>query len=232
MYFTCLKYTSTIVFLVRKGNPAHIRDWPDLINPGVKVVTPNPKTSGGARWNYLAAYGYALKQAQGDDAKATAFVKALFEHVPVPDTSARGATTTFVKRGIGEVLIAWENEALTARQAAPEEFEIVVPSWSILAEPPVAVVTQVARRHGTEALAKAYLEHLYSEEGQAIAAHNFFRPRSAAAAKKFAAQFPAVNLFTIDEVFGGWEKAQQVHFADGGKFDQIKWEQQPGIERH
>ncbi len=215
-------YTSAIVFLVRKGNPKAIKDWDDLIKPGVSVITPNPKTSGGARWNYLAAYGYALKQSAGDDAKAKEFVKALFKNVPVLDTGARGATTTFVQRGIGDVLIGWENEALMAeKELGHGQFEIVVPSLSILAEPPVCVVDKVARRHGTEAVAKAYLEYLYSAEGQEIVARNFYRPRLESVAQKFKAQFPDVKLFTIDEVFGGWQKAQKAHFADGGTFDQI-----------
>ncbi|EEF61567.1 sulfate ABC transporter substrate-binding protein [Pedosphaera parvula] len=215
-------YTSTIVFLVRKGNPKGIKDWEDLIRPGVSVITPNPKTSGGARWNYLAAYGYQLKRSNGDESKAKEFVKNLFKNVPVLDTGARGATTTFVQRGIGDVLIAWENEAiLAAKELGKGEVEIVVPSVSILAEPPVAVVDKVAKRHGTEAVAKAYLEHLYSEQGQEIAAKNFYRPRLESVAKKYANQFPQLKLFTIDELFGGWQKAQKAHFADGGTFDQI-----------
>jgi sulfate/thiosulfate-binding protein len=215
-------YTSTIVFLVRKGNPKGIKDWPDLAKAGVSVITPNPKTSGGARWNYLAAYGYELKRANGDEAKAKDFLKALFKNVPVLDTGARGATTTFIQRGIGDVLIAWENEALLATQESGKgEYEIVVPSLSILAEPPVSIVDRVVKRRGTEALAKAYLEYLYSEEGQEIAARNYYRPRLEAVAKKHASQFPQVKLFTIDEVFGGWAKAQKTHFSDGGTFDQI-----------
>jgi sulfate/thiosulfate transport system substrate-binding protein len=216
-------YTSTIVFLVRKGNPKGIKDWNDLIKPGVKVVTPNPKTSGGARWNYLAAYGYALKQPDGNDTTAKAFVKDLFKnHVPVLDTGARGATITFVQRGIGDVLIAWENEALlSVRELGKDQTEIVIPSVSILAEPPVAVVDRTAKRRGTEALARAYLEYLYTPEGQEIAARNFFRPRLEAVAQKYSSQFPKLNLFTIDEQFGGWQKAQKAHFADGGTFDQI-----------
>jgi sulfate transport system substrate-binding protein len=215
-------YTSTIVFLVRKGNPKGIKDWDDLIKPGVSVITPNPKTSGGARWNYLAAYGYALKHNNGDDAKAREFVAALFANVPVLDTGARGATTTFVQRGIGDVLIAWENEALLALQAeGRDKFEIVMPSVSILAEPPVAVLDRRAKRHGTEAVAKAYLEYLYTPEGQEIVARNFYRPRLESVAQKYAAQFPTVNLFTVDELFGGWANAQKTHFADGGSFDQI-----------
>ncbi|MDB6017076.1 MAG: sulfate transporter, periplasmic sulfate-binding protein [Pedosphaera sp.] len=215
-------YTSTIVFLVRKGNPKGIKDWDDLAKPGIAVVTPNPKTSGGARWNYLAAYGYELKRTGGNDAKAREFLKAIFKNVPVLDTGARGATTTFSQRGIGDVLIAWENEAILAKQESKEgEFEIVVPSVSILAEPPVAVVDKFAKRHGTEAVAKAYLEYLYSPEGQEVAARNHYRPRLEAVAKKHADEFPQIKLFTVDEVFGGWQKAQAAHFADGGSFDQI-----------
>ncbi|HEX3799574.1 MAG TPA: sulfate ABC transporter substrate-binding protein [Verrucomicrobiae bacterium] len=215
-------YTSTIVFLVRKGNPKGIKDWSDLIKPGVSVVTPNPKTSGGARWNYLAAYGYALKQNNGDDAKAKEFVRALFKNVPVLDTGARGATTTFVQRGIGDVLVGWENEAIMAdKELGKGQFEIVVPSISILAEPPVTVVDKVAKRHGTEALAKAYLEYLYSPEGQEVVARNFYRPRTASVLEKYRAQFPDLKLFTVTDEFGGWQKAQKTHFADGGTFDQI-----------
>lgn len=216
-------YTSTIVFLVRKGNPKGIKDWDDLVKPGIRVVTPNPKSSGGARWNYLAAYGYALKQSNGDDAKAKAWVKDLFKnHVPVLDTGARGATITFVQRGIGDVLLTWENEALlSVRELGKDKTEIVIPSVSILAEPPVAVVDRNAKRRGTEAVAKAYLEYLYTPEGQEIAARNFFRPRLEAVAQKYASQFPKVKLFTVDELFGGWQKAQKTHFADGGTFDQI-----------
>lgn len=215
-------YTSTIVFLVRKGNPKNIKDWDDLIKPGVSVVTPNPKTSGGARWNYLAAYGYALKHNNNDDAKAREFVRALFGNVPVLDTGARGATTTFVQRGIGDVLIAWENEALlSVQQEGKDKYEIVIPSVSILAEPPVSVVDRFAKRHGTLAVAKAYLEYLYTPEGQEIAARNFYRPRLDSVAQKYTAQFPTVNTFTVDELFGGWQKAQKTHFAGGGTFDQI-----------
>ncbi len=215
-------YTSTIVLLVRKGNPKNIKDWNDLIKPDVAVVTPNPKTSGGARWNYLAAYGYALKQNNNDDAKAREFVRALFGNVPVLDTGARGATTTFVQRGIGDVLIAWENEALLSiQQEGKDKYEIVIPSVSILAEPPVSVVDRFAKRHGTLAVAKAYLEYLYTPEGQEIAARNFYRPRLDSVAQKYAAQFPTVNTFTVDELFGGWQKAQKEHFAGGGSFDQI-----------
>ncbi|HEX3233519.1 MAG TPA: sulfate ABC transporter substrate-binding protein [Gemmatimonadales bacterium] len=219
-------YTSTIVLLVRKGNPKHIKDWDDLVRPGVSVVSPNPKTSGGARWNYLAAWGYALKKFNGDQGQAKAFVTKLYKNVPVLDAGARGATTTFVERGIGDVLIAWENEALLAiKELGPGKFELVAPSVSILAEPPVAVVDKVANKHGTRAVAQAYLEYLYSETGQETAARNFYRPRLASVAAKYQAQFPKVTLFTIDEVFGGWKKAQATHFADGGVFDQIY---QPG----
>lgn len=216
-------YTSTVIFLVRKGNPKGIKDWDDLVKPGVAVVTPNPRTSGGARWNYLAAWGYALKRYAGDETRARDFVARLFKNVPVLDTGARGATTTFVQRGIGDVLLSWENEAFLARKEfGSDQFEVVVPSLSILAEPPVAVVDKVARRKGTEAVAQAYLEYLYSDIGQEIAGKHFYRPRLAKAAEKFAAVFPAIELFTIDEVFGGWAKAQQVHFNDGGIFDQIQ----------
>jgi sulfate transport system substrate-binding protein len=215
-------YTSTIVFLVRKGNPKAIRDWSDLARPGVQVVTPNPKTSGGARWNYLAAWAFALKQPGGSDAKAREFVTAVYKNVPVLDSGARGSTTTFVQRGIGDVLLAWENEAfLSIKELGPDKVEIVVPSLSILAEPPVAVVDKVVDKKGTRALAQAYLEYLYSPEGQEIAARNYYRPRQEAVAAKYAKTFPKVNLVTIDEVFGGWPKAQKTHFADGGVFDQI-----------
>jgi sulfate transport system substrate-binding protein len=215
-------YTSTIVFLVRKGNPKKIKDWPDLTRPGVAVITPNPKTSGGARWNYLAAWGYALRQPGGNDAKAKEFVQRLFKNVPVLDTGARGATVTFVERGIGDVLVGWENEAiLAARELGKGKFEIVSPSTSILAEPPVAVVDRVAGKHKTAAVAKAYLEFLYTPEGQELAAKHYYRPRDPAVVGKYAAQFPAVKLFTIDEVFGGWAKAQKTHFDRGGVFDQM-----------
>src|SRR6187431_2953502 len=215
-------YTSTIVFLVRKGNPKAIKDWDDLIKPGVQVITPNPKTSGGARWNYLAAWGFALKKYGNNPAKAKEFVQRLYKNVPVLDSGARGSTTTFVERGIGDVAISWENEAFLAlKELGPDKFEIVVPSLSILAEPPVAVVEKNAAKHGTTVVAQAYLEYLYSDEGQDIAGKNFYRPRSEKAAAKYAAQFPKVNLFTIDEVFGGWRKAQKTHFDDGGVFDQI-----------
>jgi sulfate transport system substrate-binding protein len=215
-------YTSTIVFLVRKGNPKSIKDWDDLVRPGVSVITPNPKTSGGARWNYLAAWGYALKKNGDDEARARDFVSRLYKNVPVLDTGARGATTTFSQRGIGDVLIGWENEAFLAlKEFGAAKFEIVVPSVSILAEPPVAVVDKVARKRGTEAVAKAYLEYLYSDEGQDIAGRNFYRPRAEKAAAKYGSEFPKLSLFTIDEVFGGWQKAQKTHFNEGGLFDKI-----------
>ncbi len=215
-------YTSTIVFLVRKGNPKGIRDWGDLVRPGLSVITPNPKTSGGARWNYLAAWGYALRQPGGHPAKAKAFVSALYKNVPVLDAGARGSTTTFVERGIGDVLIAWENEALlSVKDLGPDKFDIVVPSVSILAEPPVAVVEKVANKHGTRPVAQAYLDFLYTEQGQEIAAKHYYRPRSQAVAAKYASQFPKITMFTIDELFGGWQKAQKEHFDDGGVFDQI-----------
>ncbi len=213
-------YTSTIVFLVRKGNPKAIKDWADLIKPGVELITPNPKTSGGARWNYLAAYGYALKQPGGSEATAKDFVKQLYAHTKVLDTGARGATTSFAERGIGDVLIGWENEAyLALKELGADKFEIVTPQLSILAEPPVAVVDKVATKRGTLKVASAYLEYLYSPEGQALAAKHYFRPRDAKAAQQ--AKATAVKLFTIDDVFGGWTKAQATHFADGGIFDQI-----------
>ncbi|HTY89065.1 MAG TPA: sulfate ABC transporter substrate-binding protein [Candidatus Acidoferrum sp.] len=215
-------YTSTIVFLVRKGNPKHIKDWDDIVKPGVLVVTPNPKTSGGARWNYLAAWAYALAQNGQDQGKARDFVKRLYKNVPVLDSGARGSTTTFVERGIGDVLLAWENEAyLAIKQFGADKFDIVTPSLSILAEPPVAVVDKIAKKHGTAEVAQAYLEYLYSDEGQDIAGRNFYRPRDAKAAAKYAGQFSPVKLVTVDEVFGGWQKAQKTHFADGGVFDQI-----------
>ncbi len=214
-------YTSTIVFLVRKGNPKGIKDWDDLVKPGVGVVTPNPKTSGGARWNYLAAWEFAKRKYGGDD-KAKDFIAKLFKNVPVLDSGARGATTTFVQRGIGDVAISWENEAyLALKEFGADKFEIVVPSISILAEPTVSVVDKVVKRKGTEAVAKAYLEYLYSDEGQEIAARNFYRPRNAAIAAKYPDNFAKLQLFTIDEAFGGWTKAQKTHFADGGTFDQI-----------
>ena len=214
-------YTSTIVFLVRKGNPKGIKDWDDLIKPGTSVITPNPKTSGGARWNYLAAWGYAQKKF-GSDAKAQEFVASVYKNVPVLDSGARGSTTTFVERGIGDVLIAWENEALLAlKELGPDKFDVVAPSLSILAEPPVSVVDKVADKKGTRAVATAYLEYLYSPEGQDIIGQNYYRPTDPTAAAKYAKQFPKVNLFTIDQVFGGWTKAQKTHFADGGVFDKI-----------
>jgi sulfate transport system substrate-binding protein len=214
-------YTSTIVFLVRKGNPKGIRGWSDLVKPGVQVITPNPKTSGGARWNYLAAWGQELRRTK-DEGKARAFVSALYKNVPVLDSGARGATTTFVERGIGDVLLAWENEAfLAVRQLGPGKFDIVVPTESILAEPPVAVVDKVVERRGTGEVARAYLEFLYGEEGQEIAARNHYRPHDRKVAARHAAEFPHVTLFTIDETFGGWTNAQATHFADGGVFDQI-----------
>ena len=219
-------YTSTIVFLVRKGNPRQIKDWSDLIKPDIKVITPNPKTSGGARWNFLAAWGYALDQNGGDEEKAKAFVKALYKHVPVLDSGARGSTVTFVERGIGDVLLAWENEAfLAVKEMGADKVEIVVPPRSILAEPPVAVVDTVVDQHGTRALAEAYLQFLYSPEGQEIAARNFYRPRQADVAAKYADRFPKLDLFTLSEKFGDWRQAQKKFFADGGVFDEIY---QPG----
>jgi sulfate/thiosulfate transport system substrate-binding protein len=215
-------YTSTIVFLVRKGNPKQIKDWPDLVKEGIEVVTPNPKTSGGARWNYLAAWAYALKQSGGDEAKAQQFVADLYSRVPVLDTGARGSTTTFVQRGIGDVLLAWENEAFLAmEQLGKDQVEMVVPSTSILAEPPVAVVDKNVDAKGTRRVAEAYLAYLYSPEGQEIAAKHFYRPTDPAIAAKHKDQFPDIPLVTVNDVFGGWEKAQQKHFADGGIFDQI-----------
>ncbi len=231
-------YTSTIVFLVREGNPKNIRDWPDLLGEGIEIITPNPKTSGGARWNYLAAWGFALERALGGDldrlaslppdeiaaaqAEAEAFVGELYRRVPVQDTGARAATNTFVQRGIGDVLLAWENEALLAEsEMGTGAFDIVLPSVSILAEPPVALIDSVVDRKGTRAVAEAYLEYLYSPEGQDIAARNFFRPFDAAIAARYAEQFPPVRLFTVDRVFGGWERAQAEHFADGGVYDRL-----------
>ena len=214
-------YTSTIVFLVRKGNPKGIKDWSDLVKPGIRVITPNPKTSGGARWNYLAAWEYGKRSGGGTDAKGREFVAQLFKNVPVLDSGARGATTTFVQRGIGDVLLAWENEAYLAVGEGRGQVEIVVPSLSILAEPPVAVVDKVVDKKGTRAAAEAYLQFLYSPEGQEIAARHHYRPRDATIAAKYAGTFAQVKLFTIDEAFGGWQNAQKAHFADGGTFDQI-----------
>jgi sulfate transport system substrate-binding protein len=215
-------YTSTIVFLVRKGNPKGIRDWDDLAKPGVSVVTPNPKTSGGARWNYLAAWGYALRKWGGDGEKARDFVARLFKNVPVLDSGARGSTITFVERGIGDVFISWENEAfLAVKELGRDRFEVVVPSVSILAEPPVAVVDRVVDRRGTRKVAEAYLRYLYTEEGQGIAAKHYYRPRLKSVADKYAGSFPKVDLFTVDAVFGGWRNAQKTHFSDGGTFDRI-----------
>jgi sulfate/thiosulfate-binding protein len=214
-------YTSTIVFVVRKGNPKGIRDWGDLVRPGIGVITPNPKTSGGARWNYLAAWEYAKRQAGGNDAKAREFVTQLFKNVPVLDSGARGATTTFVQRGIGDVLLAWENEAYLAAAESKGQVEIVAPSLSILAEPPVAVVDKVVDKKGTRAAAEAYLQFLYTPEAQEIAAKHHYRPRDQKVAAKYAGTFAKVKLFTIDEAFGGWQNAQKTHFADGGTFDQI-----------
>ncbi len=215
-------FTSTIVFLVRKGNPKHIKDWEDLVKPGVAVITPNPKSSGGARWAYLAAWGYALKRNNNDDAKARDYVARLYKNVPVLDSGARGATTTFAQRGIGDVLLSWENEAFLAlKELGADKVEVVTPSISILAEPPVSVVDTVAAKHGTTEVAKAYLQFLFSEDGQEIGAKNFYRARSAKVAAKYADKFPKLQLFTIDELFGGWQKAQKRHFEDGGVFDQI-----------
>jgi len=216
-------YTSTIVFLVRKGNPKGIKDWADLVKPGVAIIPANPKTSGAARWTYLAAWAYALDKNNGDQAKAKEFVTKFYRNVPVLDSGARGATTTFIQRGIGDVLVGWENEAiLGVKELGKDQVEIITPPFSILAEPPVTVVDKVARKKGNEAVAKAYVEHLYSEEGQELVAKHFYRPRNEAVAKKHAQQFPALKLITIDEVFGGWQKAQKTHFADGGVFDEIQ----------
>ncbi len=215
-------YTSTIVFLVRKGNPKGIKDWDDVVKPGVIVVTPNPKTSGGARWAYLAAWSYALETYGHDEAKAKEFITKLYKNVPVLDSGARGSTVTFAQREIGDVLLAWENEAhLALKEFGADKFEIVTPPLSILAEPPVAVVDKNARRHGTTEVARAYLDYLYSDEGQEIAAKNFYRPRNEAIAKKYADNFTQLKLVTVDQEFGGWAKAQKIHFADGGIFDQI-----------
>jgi sulfate transport system substrate-binding protein len=215
-------YTSTIVFLVRKGNPKKITDWADLAKSGVDVITPNPKTSGGARWNYLAAWGYALKKSGGSADKAKQFVGDIFKNVPVLDTGARGSTVTFVERGVGDVLLAWENEAFLAqREFGKDKFEIVAPPLSILAEPPLTVVDKVADKKGTRAVAEAYLKYWYTREGQEIAARNSYRPRDTEIAKEYEKSFAKVELFTIDDVFGGWTKAQKEHFAEGGIFDQI-----------
>ena len=214
-------YTSTIVFLVRKGNPWKIKDWGDLVKPGIDVITPNPKTSGGARWNYLAAWAWALKQPGGNPAKAEAFVKSLFEHVPVLDTGARGATTSFTQRGLGDVLLAWENEAYLAQDELPGKFDIVYPSLSILAEPPVALIDKNVDRHKTRIIAEGYLNFLYSPLAQELIAKNYYRPRNADVAAKYAARFKKLPLVTIDDTFGGWKKAQATHFADGGVFDRI-----------
>jgi sulfate/thiosulfate transport system substrate-binding protein len=216
-------YTSTIVFLVRKGNPKNVKDWDDLARPRISLITPNPKTSGGARWNYLAAWGYALKKWSNDEQKAREFVTAIFRNVPVLDTGARGATTTFVQREIGDVLLAWENEALLSlREAGRDKLEIVMPSLSILAEPSVAWVDKVVDKRGTREVAEAYLRFLYTAEGQEIAARHFYRPRLESVAEKHSETFVKVELFTIDEVFGGWKSAQRVHFSDGGIYDQIQ----------
>ncbi len=213
-------YTSTIVFLVRKGNPKGIKDWDDLVKPGVQVITPNPKTSGGARWNFLAAWGHALKKT-GTEAGAKAFVGKLYQNVPVLDSGARGSTTTFVERGIGDVLLAWENEAILAIREQKNQFEIVAPPTSILAEPPVAVVEKNAAKHGTTEVAKAYLQFLYTPEGQEIIAKNYYRPRNSSVAKKYAAQFPKLKLFTLRSTFGSWRDTQKKFFNDNGVFDQI-----------
>ena len=214
-------YTSTIVFLVRKGNPKQIKDWDDLVKPGVQVVTPNPKTGGGARWNYLAAWGYASDKYHGDQAKIDEYISTLLHNVPVLDSGARGSTTTFAQRGIGDVLLAWESEAGLVMREFGDNFEVVVPSISILAEPPVAVVDKVVDKHGTRAVAQAYLQFLYSPAGQEIEAQNHFRPRDPQVLAKYAKDFPKINLFTIDQKFGGWAKAQAEHFSDGGTFDRL-----------
>ena len=219
-------YTSTIVFVVRKGNPRGIHDWDDLAKPGTIVVTPNPKTSGGARWNYLAAWAWANQKFGGDTAKVKDFISKLYKNVPVLDSGARGSTITFAQRGIGHVLVAWENEAFyLLKEAGKEKFEIIAPSLSVLTEPPVAVVDKNVDKHGTRAVAEAYLNFLYTEEGQEIEARNYYRPSSAAVFKRHETQFPKLKLVTVDEAFGGWSKAQKTHFADGGLFDQIY---QPG----
>jgi sulfate transport system substrate-binding protein len=215
-------YTSTIVFLVRAGNPKKIKDWNDLARAGVAVITPNPKTSGGAQWNYLAAWEFARRQPGGSDATAKGFVKALYKNVPVLDSGARGSTTTFVQRGVGDVFISWENEAFLAlKEFGKDKFEIVVPSLSILAEPTVTMVDKVVKKKGTEVVAKAYLDYLYSAEGQDLAGKHYYRPTAPAAVAKYASVFPAITLFTIEDAFGGWAKAGKTHFADGGTFDQI-----------
>ena len=215
-------YTSTIVFLVRKGNPKGIKDWDDLVAPGVAVITPNPKTSGGARWNYLAAWAFASKKYEGDEAKVREFMKTLFKNVPVLDTGARGSTNTFVQRRIGDVFLAWENEALlVTKSVAPGEFEIVVPSMSILAEPPVTVIDKVVDKHGTREVATEYLKYLYSDVGQELIAKHYYRPRSPEVARKYADRYPEVKLITVDEEFGGWQAAHAKHFTEGGVFDEI-----------
>jgi len=215
-------YTSTILFLVRKGNPRGIQDWDDLVKPGISVITPNPKTSGSARWNYLGAWGFEYLRTGKDEAKAKDFIRRLYKNVPVLDSGARGATTTFVERGIGDVLINWENEILLgAKELGPDKFDIVVPPTSILTEPTVSLVDKNARKHGTEAVAKAYLDYLYAPEGQEIAAKNYFRPQNKEVLAKYAKQFPEVKLFTLAEIVGDWQKTQNTHFNDGGVFDQI-----------
>ena len=214
-------YTSTIVFVVRKGNPKGVKDWDDLVRAGIKVITPNPKTSGGARWNYLAAWAYAQRKFSGDEVKVKQFIGALLKNVPVLDTGARGSTTTFAQRGIGDIFLSWENEAHLIEKEFPGKTQIIIPSISILAEPPVAVVEKNAKKHGTEKLATAYLNYLYSPEAQDIAGKNFYRPRDAKALAKWSKNFPAINLVTIDKDFGGWTKAQKTHFDDGGTFDQV-----------
>ncbi|MFZ6814811.1 sulfate ABC transporter substrate-binding protein [Undibacterium sp. Rencai35W] len=219
-------YTSTIVFLVRKGNPKGIKDWADIIKPGVSVITANPKTSGGARWAYLAAWGYALKAPGGSEATAKEYIQKLFKNVPVLDSGARGSTVTFAERGIGDILLSWENEAhLALKEFGADKFEIIAPSISVLAEPPVSVVDKVADKHGTRKVAEAYLNYLYTDEAQDIIGNNYYRPATEKAAKKYASKFPKIKLFTVDDTFGGWTKAQKEHFADNGVFDQIY---QPG----
>ena len=221
-------YTSTIVFLVRNGNPKGLKDWDDLVKTGVSVITPNPKTSGGARWNYLAAWGYADKKFAGDQSKSREFVKAIYKNVPVLDSGARGSTTTFVERGVGDVLLAWENEAILAqKELGPDKFEIITPSISILAEPPVAIVDKVVDKRGTRKVAQAYLDYLYTEEGQEISARHYYRPRLEKVAKKYEKQFPKITLINIEQAFGGWKKATLAHFVDGASFDQIY---QPGAK--